>query len=430
MGWATTDLNTVFDWGSGFIDTWSSPNNAPSGSTHWVGTQALHYTNNSARYGWQQVVGAGDPSLHFIRGVWGGAFTSWRRIWNDGNDGSGSGLDADLLDGLNSASTNTNSTIVARDSSGGFAAAKVDTTQLTRTNARVDTAERYPIGHFNFGEAVFELDPTWTNAELQNYFNSSSVSWVADATAPGGYSVSITGVVNVGGEYGSGFPYIPVETSDIYYMECWIKNVVNTNTHYMGSIDYNESFVSLGGNPGSFGYWVMSNTNPGTAWTKVSGYITGFGVATGQFRSGTKFWTPQALFNYTGGGTTYISGWKVIRVSQYGNRTVTGNITASGTVTANSDIKLKANITPIQNALEKLTQIRGVEYDRIDRDNERQIGVIAQEVEAVIPELVSDNFGTKAVAYGNMTAVLIEAIKEQQVMINNLKAEIEELKKK
>ena len=125
-----------------------------------------------------------------------------------------------------------------------------------------------------------------------------------------------------------------------------------------------------------------------------------------------------------------ISGWKVIRVSQYGNRTITGNLTASGTVTANSDIKLKANITPIQNALEKLSQIRGVEYDRIDRDNERQIGVIAQEVEAVIPELVSDNFGTKAVAYGNMTAVLIEAIKEQQTMINNLKQEIEELKKK
>ena len=433
MGYNTTDLNTAFDWGSGYIDSWSSPGNAPSGSTHWVGQQAMHYTNGANRYGWQMVVGEGNPSLHFIRGSWGASFTSWRRIWNDGNDGSGSGLDADLLDGLNAASTNTGSTIVSRDASGNFAAAKVDATQLTRTNTRVDGAERYPIGHYTPGETVFEIDPTWTDTELQNYFNNANVSWNADSTAPGGYAIYINGAVDVGGVNNSGFPYIPVETSDIYYMECWIRNIGTAQAHYMGSIDYNEAFTSLGGNPGSYGYWVMTNTNPGTGWTKVSGYITGFGAATGQFKVGTKYWTPQALFNYTAGTGTracMISGWKVIRVSQYGNRTITGNLTASGTVTANSDIKLKANITPIQNALEKLSQIRGVEYDRIDRDNERQIGVIAQEVEAVIPELVSDNFGTKAVAYGNMTAVLIEAIKEQQTMINNLKQEIEELKKK
>jgi hypothetical protein len=430
-GWGTTDLNTVFDWGSGFFDTWSNPGNQPSGTSHWNGVQSLHYTNATARYGWQMVVGAGDPSLTFMRGVWSGAgtFTSWRRMWNDGNDGSGSGLDADLLDGLNSATTNTVSTIVARDASGGFAAAKVDTTQLTKTNARVDTAERYPIGHYNQGEAVFEFDPTWTTTELQNYFNSASVNWVNDSTAPGGYAISIVGAVNVGGEYGSGFPYIPVDTNDVYYMECYIRNVSGTNTHYMGSIDYNEAFTSLGGNPGSFGYWVMSNTNPGTTWTKVSGYITGFGASTGQFKAGTKYWTPQALFNFSGGGTTYISGWKVFRVSHFGNRTITGNFTASGTVTANSDIKLKTNIKPIENALEKVTKMRGVEFDRIDRNNEHQIGVIAQEIEEIIPEIVSDNFGTKAVAYGNITAVLIEAIKEQQTMINNLKQEIEELKK-
>jgi hypothetical protein len=437
-GWGTTDLNTVFDWGSGFFDTWGNPGNQPSGTSHWNGVQSIHYTNNTARYGWQMVVGEGNPSLTFMRGVWSGAgtFSSWRRMWNDGNDGSGSGLDADLLDGLNAATTNTNSTIVSRDASGGFAAAKVDTTQVTRTNARVDTAERYPIGHYSQGEAVFELDPTWTNAELQNYFNFAGVSWVNDSTAPGGYAVSITGQPSVGGEYGAGFPYIPVDTNDVYYMECYIKNVTGTNTHYMGSIDYNEAFTSLGGNPGSFGYWVMVNTNPGTAWTKVSGYITGFGAATGQFKAGTKYWTPMALFNYTTtqvpgtSAVSYISGWKVFRVSHFGNRTITGNFTASGTVTANSDIKLKTNIKPIENALEKVTKMRGVEFDRIDRDNEHQIGVIAQEIEQVVPEVVSDNFGTKAVAYGNITAVLIEAIKEQQTMINSLKEEIEELKKK
>ena len=102
----------------------------------------------------------------------------------------------------------------------------------------------------------------------------------------------------------------------MFYMEVWIKDVSGTNGHYMGSIDYNESFSSLGGNPGSFGYWVMSNSYPGTSWVKYSGYIGGFGTSTGKFVSGTKYWTPQALFNYVGGGTTYISGWKVTKVNQ------------------------------------------------------------------------------------------------------------------
>lgn len=434
MGFGNVDLNTVFDWGSGYVYSNGTPANSPSGATEWVGHQAIHYTNASTRQGWQLLGGGGQNSLWF-RSVWGTTFGSWARIWHDANDGAGSGLDADLLDGLNTSSTATGSaTVVSRDASGNFAANKIDSFSLTRTNSRTDTAERYPIGHYTPGETVFEIDPTWTQAELQNYFNSANVTWNADATAPGGYAIYINGAVNVGaGAHNSGFPLIPVDTNDIFYMECWIKNVGTSQGHYMGSEEFNESFTTLGGNPGTYGYWVMNNTTSLAAWTKVSGYITGFGASTGQFKTGAKYWTPLALFNFTAGTGTracLISGWKVIRVSQYGNRTITGNITASGTVTANSDIKLKTNIKPIENALEKVTQMRGVEFDRIDRDNEHQIGVIAQEMEQVVPEIVSDNFGTKAVAYGNLTAVLIEAIKEQQIMINNLKDEIEELKRK
>jgi len=101
MGWGEIDLNTIFSYGSGFWDSWSTPGNAPSGTTHWNGLNALHYSSNTgnSQYGMQQAMGAGNPSLFFVRGIWGGGFTSWRKIWNDGNDGSGSGLDADLLDG-------------------------------------------------------------------------------------------------------------------------------------------------------------------------------------------------------------------------------------------------------------------------------------------------------------------------------------------
>jgi hypothetical protein len=99
---------------------------------------------------------------------------------------------------------------------------------------------------------------------------------------------------------------------------------------------------------------------------------------------------------------------------------VTGDITASGTVTANSDEKLKENVITIENALEKVLSLRGVEYDRIDI-GDHQIGVIAQEVEKIVPSVVYGD-EIKSVAYANLVGLLIEAIKEQH-------KEIEELKK-
>ena len=77
-GWGTQDMtNAVADWGSGFIDSWSNPANQPAGTSHWVGMQAYHYSNGSARYGWQMVGGPID-NLRF-RKSWSG-FSSWRTI--------------------------------------------------------------------------------------------------------------------------------------------------------------------------------------------------------------------------------------------------------------------------------------------------------------------------------------------------------------
>ena len=109
-----------------------------------------------------------------------------------------------------------------------------------------------------------------------------------------------------------------------------------------------------------------------------------------------------------------------------------GNLTVVGNVTAYSDINLKKDIEVIKNPIEKIKQIRGVTYSRIDlegEDNERQTGVIAQEVEKVLPEAVSTNEeGIKSVAYGNMVGLLVEAIKEQQEQIKLLQNELNELK--
>jgi hypothetical protein len=110
-----------------------------------------------------------------------------------------------------------------------------------------------------------------------------------------------------------------------------------------------------------------------------------------------------------------------------------GNLTVSGTVTANSDIRLKDNVEIIENALEKVSQIRGVTFTRNDQDDKekRHAGVIAQEVEKVLPEIVhEDENGIKSVAYGNMVSLLIEAIKEQNQTINKLQEDLTQLKSK
>lgn len=124
-----------------------------------------------------------------------------------------------------------------------------------------------------------------------------------------------------------------------------------------------------------------------------------------------------------------------------GNMDVVGDITGTNiegtTVTQTSDIKWKTNIGDYDNALLQVSKLRGVTYNWIKDESrnwntdETQIGLIAQEVETVIPELVkTDQQGDKSVNYSKLTVVLLEALKEQQEMIEELQREIEILKQK
>jgi hypothetical protein len=110
---------------------------------------------------------------------------------------------------------------------------------------------------------------------------------------------------------------------------------------------------------------------------------------------------------------------------------VTGTIRATSDVIAFSDIRVKENIITIDNALNKITKLRGVTYTRKDIDDKStKIGVIAQEVLEVLPEVVEkDDEGMYSVAYGNMAGVFIEAIKELKAEVDSLKEEIKQLKK-
>ena len=123
---------------------------------------------------------------------------------------------------------------------------------------------------------------------------------------------------------------------------------------------------------------------------------------------------------YFGNATT--AGWKnsggTARVSW---NISSGDFTAAGNITAYSDAKLKKDIEPIDGALGLVGLLRGVRYTRIDTE-EKSIGVIAQELQKVFPELVKENDGTLSVAYANLTGVLIEAVKELSQRVKALES--------
>ena len=102
------------------------------------------------------------------------------------------------------------------------------------------------------------------------------------------------------------------------------------------------------------------------------------------------------------------------------NLTASGSITASGNVTAYSDAKLKTDMVQIRDALDKVGSLTGYTYTRVDTGH-RETGLIAQDVQAVLPEAVVDNGGTLSLAYGNLVGLLVEAIKELRYEVDALR---------
>ena len=126
----------------------------------------------------------------------------------------------------------------------------------------------------------------------------------------------------------------------------------------------------------------------------------------------------DANTTYTAGNGLSLGGTEFTMSGSY-----TGSFTATGDITAYSDDSLKTNVQVIDGALGKVEAIRGVTFERIE-DGSVSTGVIAQELKAVLPEAVhTDAEGVHSVAYGNITGLLIEAVKE-------LSAQVEELKSK
>lgn len=122
-------------------------------------------------------------------------------------------------------------------------------------------------------------------------------------------------------------------------------------------------------------------------------------------------------------GSTGTPGWRF-----YVNTTF-GNAWLQGSLTQNSDARLKKNIQPLSNVLSSLSEVNGYTYNWKDEnaDPSQQVGLIAQEVQNIYPQLVKEINGKLSVNYNGMIPVLLEAIKEQQKQIEELKKENQEI---
>jgi len=194
-------------------------------------------------------------------------------------------------------------------------------------------------------------------------------------------------------------------------------------------VNFNVSPVSAGNTrtltiPDSDGTIALTNTALMLTGGTMAGNIL--------MPSGTSS-APSLAFSSNAGTGLYSSSVGVLNVTTNHTLAATfaanGNFTAVGEVIAFSDIKLKKDLEVIDDAVEKVKQLTGYTYTRID-SGERHTGVIAQDVEKVLPEAVVDNGEFKGVAYGNLVGLLIEAIKEQQAKIEALEKKLNTKRKR
>lgn len=135
------------------------------------------------------------------------------------------------------------------------------------------------------------------------------------------------------------------------------------------------------------------------------------------------YYTTSRVDDHLTGGTgvTYDAGEISIGQSVGTEDTVTFDTVNATDFNSTSDASFKENISEINNALDLVSAMRGVRYTWKDT-GDPGIGVIAQEMETVLPEVVTDTGSHKTVGYGNIVGVLIEAIKELNDEITELKS--------
>jgi hypothetical protein len=222
-------------------------------------------------------------------------------------------------------------------------------------------------------------------------------------------------------------------------------NISHSNGN-VGIKQYNPSNpLSVSGNADISGYLGIGNTAPSRPLSfpavlgeKIllypgTGGEVGIGVYSAELRLHTDIPNGKISFGWQDNAGAFTEFGKFEKNGAYA-LSVFGDIWANG-VTYASDERFKKDITPISSPLNKIKQIEGVEYEMkpefigMNFSNGRQIGLLAQNIEKIVPEAVVEKDGYKGVDYARLVPLLIESIKEQQKKIETLENRVKNLER-
>ena len=207
----------------------------------------------------------------------------------------------------------------------------------------------------------------------------------------------------------------------------------STTASAQSSTAMGRGTTASGTNSTAMGYSTIASGNESTAMGYKSTASDFVSTVIGQYNSSgssvtnsaTSFSTSNTAF-VIGNGTASNARSDAFKVMFNGDATVSNDLTVSGDVVVSSDARLKSNIVSLGSTLSRLLLIDGKSYEM---KGKQKIGVLAQEIQEVFPELVSEDENEMlAVNYQGLVPVLINALKEQESKFEKQQAEIEELK--
>ncbi|EIJ34134.1 tail fiber domain-containing protein [Thiothrix nivea] len=201
-----------------------------------------------------------------------------------------------------------------------------------------------------------------------------------------------------------------------------IMSGVSPTDKMLGNIGFINTTTDPDDPQGSF--FILTDTNNDGVSSNTERHL----VVTQAGKVGIGTMTPTEKLHIIGG--VKFEGLAAGSTGNYVCRTPDGTITHGGSCST-SDVRLKKDIQVVEGALDKVSQLQGVTYTWKDeaRGTRTELGLIAQEVEKVIPEVVdtsNDEMGTKSIRYENLVALLIEGMKEQQQRIEALEKQLKQ----
>ena len=276
----------------------------------------------------------------------------------------------------------------------------------------------------------------WSNAAADYSFASGrsttasgygSTVFGRNSTSSGDYSTAMGYNTNASGVYSTAMGYQSTASGNFSTVMGESTTASGTDSTAMG-----RGTTASGTDSTAMGYYTQASGSRSTAMgrsTTASDYAS---TVIGQYNSSGSSATSATSFSTSapafviGNGADSSNKSDAFKVMFNGDTTVSNDLTVSGDVVISSDARLKSNIESLGSTLPKLLQIDGKSYEM---KGKQKIGVLAQEIQEVFPELVSeDDNEMLAVNYQGLVPVLINALKEQQSEIETYRDEVSELR--